>query len=76
MPRHHEPLKLAVVPLHDGDDAEMFNLAPVSLWLEDYSGLKALFETWRQAGVTSLRDYLNEDPARTTACSDWAAFPS
>ena len=40
------------------DDAEMFELAPVSLWLEDYSGLKALFERWRAEGVISLRDYL------------------
>ena len=26
------------------DDAEMFYLAPVSLWLEDFSGVRALFE--------------------------------
>jgi PAS domain-containing protein len=51
------------------DDAEMFDLAPVSLWLEDYSGLKALFREWRLAGVVSLRDYLREDPARIEACS-------
>jgi diguanylate cyclase (GGDEF)-like protein len=51
------------------DDAEMFDLAPVSLWLEDYSGLKALFREWRQAGVVALRDYLREDPARIRACS-------
>jgi diguanylate cyclase (GGDEF)-like protein len=51
------------------DDAEMFELAPVSLWLEDYSGLKALFAQWRNAGVTSLRDYLLEDTARVEACS-------
>jgi diguanylate cyclase (GGDEF)-like protein len=51
------------------DDAEMFELAPVSLWLEDYSGVKQLFVEWRQAGVTSLRDYLAEDPERVKACS-------
>ncbi|MGO4524237.1 diguanylate cyclase [Microvirga sp. 2MCAF35] len=51
------------------DDAEMFELAPVSLWLEDYSGLKELFSQWRQAGVTSLRDYLLEDTTRVEACS-------
>jgi len=51
------------------DDAEMFELAPVSLWLEDYSGLKALFERWRAEGVISLRDYLMEDAARVEACS-------
>lgn len=37
------------------DDAEMFDLAPVSLWLEDYSALKALFAQWRSDGVTNLR---------------------
>ncbi len=52
------------------DDAEMFELAPVSLWLEDYTGVKRLFEEWRRAGVTSLRDYLNEDPERVQACSN------
>src|SRR3954447_13617636 len=51
------------------DDAEMFELAPVSLWLEDYSGLKELFSQWREAGVTSLRDYLLEDTARVEVCS-------
>jgi len=34
------------------DDAEMFDLAPVSLWLEDYSGLRRLFDIWRGEGVT------------------------
>jgi diguanylate cyclase (GGDEF)-like protein/PAS domain S-box-containing protein len=56
---------------HDqGEDAEMFDLAPVSLWLEDYSGVKALFEEWRRAGITDLRGYLEADPARVKACSD------
>jgi len=44
-----------------GDDAEMFALAPVSLWLEDYSGLKQLFATWRHAGVPDLRAYLLDE---------------
>lgn len=52
------------------DDAEMFDLAPVSLWLEDYSALKALFENWRAAGVSDLRAYLRTDPARVKACSE------
>ena len=48
---------------------EMFERAPVSLWLEDYSGLRALFDTWRADGVTDLRAFLNTDHARVTACS-------
>lgn len=52
------------------DDAEMFELAPVSLWLEDYSALKALFDEWRAAGVADLRTHLRSDSARVKACSD------
>ncbi len=52
------------------DDAGTFELAPVSLWLEDYSRVKAQFEEWRRAGVISLRDYLLDDPSRIKACSD------
>ncbi len=51
------------------DDAEMFELAPVSLWLEDYSALKALFERWRADGVTDLRKHFAADPARVRQCS-------
>ena len=52
------------------DDAEMFDLAPVSLWLEDYSTLKLLFDEWRDAGVVSLVDYLRQDLSRVKTCSD------
>jgi diguanylate cyclase (GGDEF)-like protein len=51
------------------DDAEMFDLAPVSLWLEDYNRIKAQFDEWRAAGVTDLRGYLRADPERVKACS-------
>ena len=47
----------------------VFDLAPVSLWLEDFSGVKALFEAWRRAGVTSLRDHLTGHPARVRECA-------
>ena len=57
-------------PLSAGsDDASMFELAPVSLWLEDYSALKAQFEEWRRAGVTDLRDYLGQDLERVKTCA-------
>ncbi len=47
----------------------MFGLAPVSLWLEDYSALKQLFDQWRAEGVTDIRQFLAQDPARLRACS-------
>ncbi|RZJ11619.1 MAG: histidine kinase, partial [Acidovorax sp.] len=47
----------------------MFELAPVSLWLEDYSALKQLFDSWRAQGVTDLRFHLAQDPDRVRQCS-------
>lgn len=48
---------------------DLFDLTPMSLWLEDYSGVKLLLETWRAQGVTSLRKYLLADLARVKACA-------
>jgi len=46
----------------------MFDLAPVSLWIEDYSGLKRKLDGWRAEGVTDLVAYLSEDPRRVSEC--------
>jgi diguanylate cyclase (GGDEF)-like protein len=51
-----------------GDLDAMFDLAPVSLWLEDYSELKRKLDGWRAEGVTDLVAYLGEDPARVSDC--------
>ena len=51
------------------DFEHMFDLAPVSLWLEDYSALQQLFAQWRAQGVTDLRSHLNADPARFAQCT-------
>ena len=53
-----------------GDDAEMFDLAPVSLWLEDFNGVRRLFEEWRAEGVTDLAGHLQADASRIKACSE------
>lgn len=53
----------------DTDFEHMFDLAPVSLWLEDYSALQQLFAQWRAQGVTDLRSHLNADPARFAQCT-------
>ena len=37
----------------------LFESAPISLWLEDYSALKVLFDTWRADGVTDLLLHYN-----------------
>jgi diguanylate cyclase (GGDEF)-like protein len=51
------------------DLALMFDLAPVSLWLEDFSGLARLFARWREEGVTDLRSHLRADRARIAQCT-------
>jgi diguanylate cyclase (GGDEF)-like protein len=56
----------ALVPEANGG---VFDLAPISLWIEDYSQVKALFDAWRQAGVTSLREHLAGHPARVKECA-------
>lgn len=55
--------------LSSGTDFEhMFDLAPTSLWLEDFSALKQLFDAWRAEGVTDLREHLAQEPARVRQC--------
>jgi len=62
--QHHQRLQ----DMHD--DAQMFELAPVSLWLEDFSAVKDLFDRWRAEGVTSVREYLRGSPERVKSCSE------
>ena len=54
----------------DGDDAEMFDLAPVSLWVEDFSAVRQLFDSWRAQGITDIESHLRTDPSRIIACTD------
>ncbi len=59
-----------VSSLSSGADFEhMFELAPVSLWLEDFSELKRLFDSWRGQGVTDIHAHLAGDRARLRQCS-------
>src|ERR1051325_2254515 len=40
----------------------LFEFAPISLWEEDYSGIKKFFDELRSNGVTNLEQYLHEHP--------------
>ncbi|NLH79399.1 MAG: sensor domain-containing diguanylate cyclase [Phyllobacteriaceae bacterium] len=53
----------------EASDDVLFRLAPISLWLEDYSGVRAQLDAWRADGVTDLRAFLFEDLARVTHCA-------
>jgi diguanylate cyclase (GGDEF)-like protein len=52
------------------DDAKMFDLAPVSLWIEDYSAVRALFEQWRMEGVGDIEAFLAANPHFVRQCSE------
>ena len=48
---------------------DLFDLAPISLWMEDYSALKQLFDGWRAQGVSDLQAFLRENPEQLRRCS-------
>lgn len=54
---------------HTTDYELLFESAPISLWLEDYSQLKVLFKTWREQGVTDLRAHLQAHPHLAQDCA-------
>ena len=56
-------------PALANDDSGMFDLAPVSLWLEDFSGVRALFDAWREHGITDLRAHFADNPACVAECA-------
>ena len=51
------------------DFEQLFESAPISLWLEDYSALKALFDVWRGQGVTDVAAHLRQNPLLVAQCS-------
>lgn len=51
------------------NDADLFNLAPIAMWVEDFSDVKALFDRWKMEGITDIREFLREDFSRVTECS-------
>ena len=51
------------------DDSAMFDLAPVSLWIEDFSDVKALFQQWQEQGVDDMETFLLANPERVRQCS-------
>ena len=46
----------------------LFEYAPISLWEEDYSGIKHFFDGLRAQGVADLTEYLNQHPADIDTC--------
>ena len=45
----------------------MFDVTPVSLWLEDYTDMKALFDRWRAEGISDIRALFRAEPWRVSS---------
>lgn len=56
-------------PTCDDSYRTLFELAPVSLWLEDYSGVCRHLHALREDGITDLRAHLRANPSEVAHCS-------
>jgi len=54
--------------LSEGRLRDLFEYAPISLWEEDYSALKAYFDELRMQGISDLQAYLAENPEAVRHC--------
>jgi len=48
----------------------LFENSPISIWEEDFSGVKTFFDDLRQAGVTDLETYLAQHPETIVQCAE------
>ena len=46
----------------------LFALSPVSLWVEDFSGVKALLDEVRRQGITDFRTFIDVHPEFVFSC--------
>ncbi len=53
----------------NADEANVFDLAPIAMWIEDFSEVKDLFDAWRRQGIVDIRGFLRADVSRVIACS-------
>lgn len=49
-------------------DLTYFDLSPISMWLQDFSGVKKIFNRWKAQGVTDLEAFLMQDTQRLFEC--------
>jgi hypothetical protein len=38
-------------------NSDIFELSPIAMWIEDFSGVKTLFNAWRAEGVSDTPDF-------------------
>ncbi len=47
----------------------LFEESPISLWIEDFSAVKAYFDELRSSGVSDMRGYFQEHSAEVARCA-------
>ncbi len=57
-----------VDPVEEEHFKTLFEYAPISLWEEDYSSIKRLFDELRQQGILSLESYMDGHPGFLDDC--------
>ena len=50
----------------------VFENSPVSIWEEDFSGVKAVFDDLRKKGVTDIENYFTQHPEIVRQCAELA----
>jgi diguanylate cyclase (GGDEF)-like protein len=68
---HNVGLEVSGMPLttSSADFELMFESAPISLWLEDYSQLKTLFDGWRAQGIADFKAHVKQHPEVLGQCA-------
>lgn len=49
-------------------DLTLFDLSPIPMWLQDFSGVKKIFQRWKAEGVVDFEHFLLEDLTRLYEC--------
>lgn len=49
-------------------DLTIFHLSPIAMWLQDFSGIKQIFDQWTAEGIVDIRQYLLSDLTRLHPC--------
>ncbi|NTU76191.1 MAG: histidine kinase, partial [Anaerolineaceae bacterium] len=52
----------------DKDQLKLFEYSPISLWLEDFSGVKHKLDEWHAQGIKDLSTYLKLNPDEVDEC--------
>lgn len=49
-------------------DLTIFDLSPIAMWLQDFSGIKKIFDEWTAQGISNIKQHLLEDTNRLKPC--------